>query len=143
MRRKVAFLTALLLAASCGSSVADFDENVANGLAGVEAKITAFLAGLESAAGTPEAAYERHAAFYPEVCAELAAVKAVAAASPRNDLTVKAIEEIEKNLASLETAHRGGLQAEEVTIVAALFESQFDALLRFETAKRNGPRKEE
>jgi len=137
-RQTIVILAAALVMVGCAwLSVAEYDPALAHGVAGLQKKVDTFLAGLGECAGTPEGEYDRHASFYAEARQELAGLGQLARVQPGNDLTVRSLDSLAENLDQLEAMHRAGItSADEVALIAGLFDTQFRMLLELENAKK-------
>lgn len=134
--RTSASLTIALLLFGCACfSIAGFDPAVASGTEALHAKFTRFLTTVGECAGTPEAEYSRHTAFYTEAWQDLERLEAAALSRPHNELTLDSINAIRDNLAQLEGLHRLGLSRGEVDVITKLFDTQFRMLVELENAK--------
>jgi hypothetical protein len=140
MKRKTsAALTIALLIFGCACfSIADFDPELATGAGALQQKFALFLSRLGECAGTPEADYSQHGAFYVEAWQDLERLEAAALRQPDNELTLRSIDAIRDNLAELEGLHRLGLSRGEVEVISTLFDTQFRMLVELENVK---PRK--
>ncbi|HJQ39367.1 MAG TPA: hypothetical protein VKB93_19675 [Thermoanaerobaculia bacterium] len=119
-----------------GYFIAQYNPAIDNGATRLSEEVDDFLIELESTAGTPAGAYERHAPAYDELRAEIETLRAVAVAQRGNDLTVHSLDLIAENLTKLETLHTDGISAEELRVVRTLFDSQFRMLVQLENAKK-------
>jgi len=139
-RGNVAMLIAaivLALLTGCVSRVAPHDAIIAAGLADLQSSNSRFFDELQQTVGTPDAAWECHAAWYEETRAEIAALRVRAGSYDRkNDPTVAALELLEKSVNELETAHAEGLSAGEIPVLRTLFDSQLRMLIELEAAKK-------
>jgi hypothetical protein len=130
----------LALLAGCVSRVAPYDETIAAGLAKLQSSHARFFDELAQAAGTPDAAWECHVAWYEQTRAEIAALRTRAASYHRkNDPTAGALEMLDRSLDDLEEAHAGGLSREEIPVLRTLFDSQLRMLIELEAAKKRAP----
>jgi hypothetical protein len=142
MRRRAngALLLAMILLAlpaGCVPRVAPHDEGIAAGLATLQSSLTRFFDTLQLRAGTPDAAWECHAAWYEETRAEIAALRVRAAVyGSRNAHTTEALALLEASIDELESAHAAGLSAGQIPVLRALFDSQLRMLIQFEAAKK-------
>lgn len=136
-RTKAILLTIASFALSCSTwYIAQYDAKLDGGAVELQQKVDTFLTYLEQTAGTPEAAYEKHEAFYQDVRADLSMLRSLAAVQRGNEITVQSLDAIGDNLARLEKIHAEGISAEEISIVRGLFASQFRLLIQFENAKQ-------
>ncbi|MGZ5441974.1 MAG: hypothetical protein ACXW5U_16380 [Thermoanaerobaculia bacterium] len=139
-REKFAVLIAaivLALLAGCVSRVTPHDAVIAAGLADLQSSHSRFFDELQQTVGTPDAAWEYHAAWYEETRAEIGALRTRAASHDlKNDPTVAALELLEESVNELETAHAEGLSAGEIPVLRTLFDSQLRMLAQLEAAKK-------
>jgi hypothetical protein len=141
MRHKTsAALTILLMVFGCACfSIAGFNQQIVTGTEALQQQFETFLSGLAECAGTPEAEYARHSAFYAEARGALDRLQAEAELQQGNELTLRSLEDIRDNLAELEELHRSGLSRAELEVISTLFDTQFRMLVELENVK---PRKE-
>jgi outer membrane murein-binding lipoprotein Lpp len=126
----------LALLAGCVSRVAPHDAEIAAGLAELQASHARFFDELQRTAGTPDAAWECHAAWYEETRARIAALRTRAESSGlKDDPTPPALELLDQTLDELEAAHAEGLSSGEISVLRTLLDSQLRALIQRETAK--------
>jgi hypothetical protein len=142
MRRKTttSLSMALLIFGCACFSIAGFDPEIVTGAARLQHDFAVFFSGLAECAGTPDAQFERHEAFYADAWQELERLEDQARGQPANQLTLDSIDAIRDNLAALEAIHRQGISRGEVDVIATLFDSQLRMLVELENAKQ---RKEE
>jgi hypothetical protein len=138
-RTSASLIIALLIFGCACFSIAEFDPEVVSGAEALHQKFGHFLSTLGECAGTPEADYSRHTAFYTEAWQDLERLEAEARSRPHNELTLRSLEAIRDNLVELEGLHHLGISRGEVDVVARLFDTQFRMLVELENAK---PRKE-
>jgi hypothetical protein len=134
----IAIIAAVVLAllAGCVSRVAPHDAEIAAGLAELQSSHTRFFDELQRTAGTPDAAWECHTAWYEETRARIAALHTRAASYElKNDPTSHSLELLGKSVDELEAAHAGGLSGGEISVLRTLFDSQLRMLIELETAK--------
>lgn len=142
MKRRVDVFTliaaiVLALLTGCVSRVAPHDEQIAAGLAGLKASHTRFFDGLHQTAGTPDAAWECHIAWYEQTRAEISALRTRAASyNLASDPTADALALLEQSVAELEEMHAGGLSRDEIAVLRTLFDSQLNMLIHLEAAKK-------
>jgi hypothetical protein len=137
-----AIFAALVLAllSGCASSVVPHDEDLADGLAGLQSSTGWFFDQLQQVTGTPDADWVHHAAWYEETRSEIAALPVRASATgATNDPTLLALVLLDQSVAELETAHAAGLSAAEIPVLRTLFDSQLRMLIQLETARQRTP----
>jgi hypothetical protein len=127
---------ALMLPAACAGRVAPYDETIASGLAGLQASNDRFFARLEQTAGTVEAEWPSHVAWYDEMRVEIGALRLIASQSAQNDATVDALGLLARSIDELEKAHGAGLSPGEIPVLRTLFDSQLRMLIQLEAAKK-------
>lgn len=134
-----ALLIALLIVApaGCASRIAPHDETIAAGLADLRSRHTRFFDELQQAAGTPDAAWECHIAWYDETHAEIAALRSRAASyGLKSDPTADALALLDRSVAELEQVHAEGLSRGEIPMLRTMFDSQLHMLIELEEAKK-------
>ena len=137
--RLALLVAAIVLAvlAGCASRIAPHDGTIAAGLSALQQSHGRFFDQLQLSAGTPDAAWERHSAWYEETRAEIAALRTRAASHGlAQDPTGDALELLEKSVDELEVMHRQGISAVEVPMLRILFDSQLRMLAQLEAAKK-------
>ena len=133
----VVLAVVLAVVAGCVSRVAPHDAVIAAGLADLQSSNSRFFDELRRTAGTPDAAWECHIAWYEETLAEIAALRTRAEShGVKNDPTVEALELLQRSVAELEEAHAEGLSAGEIPVLRTLFDSQLRMLIELEAAKK-------
>lgn len=130
----------LALPAGCVSRIAPHDETIAAGLAELRSRNTRFFDELQQAAGTPDAAWECHVAWYDETHAEIAALRTRSASyGLKNDPTADALALLDRSVAELEQVHAEGLSGGEIPMLRTMFDSQLHMLIELEEAKKRTP----
>lgn len=124
------FVAVVLLASCAGNTVKD--PAFGTDLAALQQKVDAFLANLETVAGTTDGDFAGHAAFYPEVREEVASLQRRAANIPGNAAILAGLAGIAENLQHLESLHRQGVSPAEVPVLRNLLGVQFNALSQSE-----------
>ena len=113
---------------------------IAAGLAELRSSHTRFFDELQQAAGTPDAAWECHIAWYEETHAEIAALRTRAASyGLKSDPTADALALLDQSVAELEQAHAEGLSRGEIPMLRTMFDSQLRMLIELEEAKKRTP----
>ncbi|MDR7523209.1 MAG: hypothetical protein QN168_12185 [Armatimonadota bacterium] len=149
LRRFPVVILALLAAAALGLSactaelIAQHDEATVRSVTDLLRKVDSFLIKLErvleTPAGADDARYEKHVAFYDEVRVDLNLIRVRAKALPRNERTVRQIDDLEAALKNFEDLHRQGLNRQVVTTARGIITQAIEAILKAEFAKRRGP----
>jgi hypothetical protein len=142
MKRKtvIALVAALAMFACAWLSLAGHDPALDSDASKLHRKLAVFLDELRQTAGTPEGAYDRATELYAAVRMDLGGLRVAAQGQPGNERTLRIIESIDHNLDELEAVHHDGVSAEEVAIIAQLFDAQFRMLEQLEFMKRkDGP----
>lgn len=136
----ISFFALLAFIAGCTgcATTAGYDPDFERDLTVLRDQVDAFLAQLETTAGTADGAYTRHEAFYAGLWVSFDALRQRAEASPVNGTTVTALAALGENLQRLESLHRQGLTKAEVPVLRKILCPQFDALCQLETAKGKG-----
>jgi hypothetical protein len=132
-------LLALLLAGVSGCAVtliSQYDEQIDKSATALQLEMDAFLTGLEAA---PQPTFAEKQPFYTDYQVKLRSVLLRAQSHPKNDLTVRQIELMTKNLAELQAAHRAGpLDPAAVATTRSLFNLGWQAIIKLELAKKRG-----
>jgi len=147
-RRFPLVVLAVLAVASLGLSactaefIAQHDEATVQAVTGLLRKVDSFLIKLERALESPatadEARYEKHVAFYDEIRVDLNLIRVRAKALPRNERTVRQIDELEAALKNFEDLHKQGLNRQVVVTARGIINQAIEAILKAEFAKRRG-----
>jgi hypothetical protein len=136
----IALVTALVMCGCAWLSIARYDPALDSDTAKLHRKLADFFDELRDTAGTPEGAYERSTQFYFALRMDLGALRIAAQSQPGRERTLLILESIDHNLDELEAIHQDGVSAEEVAIIAQLFDAQFRMLAQLESMKRkDGP----
>ena len=126
----------LALLAGCVSRVAPHDAELAAGLAELQSSHTKFFDELQRTAGTPDADWQCHIAWYEDTRARIAALRNRAASyNLKNDPTSHSLELLDKSVNELEEAHAEGLSQAEIPVLRTLFDTQLRMLIQLEAAK--------
>jgi hypothetical protein len=136
----IALVAALVMCGCAWLSIAEYDPALDSDASKLHRKLAVFLDELRDTAGTPEGAYDRSTEFYAAVRMDLGGLRVAAQSQPGNERTLRTIESIDHNLDELEAVHQDGVSAEEVAVIAQLFDAQFRMLAQLESMKRkDGP----
>ncbi len=146
MRRRTdaAVLTLLLslaIAAGCVTVrfVADYDEQIDQGISDVLRRFEALFTRMERAAGTDAALHPAFVNDYDGLRTTLRGLSARAKAHVKNDLTVEQIDLLLDSLGKLEELHRTGpIPVEQQALLRRGIETSCTAILRLELAKKRG-----
>jgi hypothetical protein len=122
MRALSLALTLALL--SCPATV--MDPAIVRDLAALQPSVDDFLAQLQQKAGTAEADYELHAAFYQTTHQDLASLRSRADAADVRALSL--IDQVSSNIDGLEKVHREGFNGAEIPALRQIFAAQFEAI---------------
>ena len=130
---------ALILAGCTVKLVADYDEQTDRSVTELQRKLETFFVKLERQIGTSDADYVNYEAFYDGVKVDISAIKLRVNAIPKNQITLKQIELLEENLATLEELHQEGItDIQVVKVVQDDFNTALTSILSFELAKKRG-----
>jgi hypothetical protein len=133
---QISLALAVLIAGCSAHTIAEYDENIDRGAAGLHAKFNALFDDLQRTAGTPDGGYDRFAAQYDQLLVDIAALQSHVALQSDNQLTNTSLTLLDDNLHQLEVAHRDGLTAGEIPILRKLFDTQLRSLVQLEVAKK-------
>jgi hypothetical protein len=96
--------------------------------------VSAFLAMLDGAAGTPDAAYASQRAFYYRTAGALRTLRLRAEVTPRSELVVDSLDLIAANVERLRLLHskagEGGLSPPTIGAMRTALEVQFRAMFK-------------
>jgi hypothetical protein len=143
-RSLVVFFLSLLLLLGCGPVrlVSSYDEVIDQRTSDLHTKIGAFVGRMETLAGKPEGTYLANQEPYVEINAEIATLRLHAAAVPKNEITVKLIDELSQNVDSLRKLHEIGGDRGLRKVLAGPALSAIDvncgSIIKFEIAKKRG-----
>jgi hypothetical protein len=138
------WILSLLVLVGCGPVrlVSNYDEVIDHRTSAVHTKIGAFVGRMEALAGKPEGTYEQNQAGYAEIEAEIATLKLHATAVPKNDITVKMIDELAQNVGNLRKLHElggeRGLRKVLAKSALAAIDVNCSTIIKFELAKKRG-----
>lgn len=132
------FIAVLLaLPAACANRAAPHDALLAAGLAELRASTDSFFEELQRTAGTPDAAWESHIAWYEQTRAAIDALRKRAASSGvKDDLSLKALDRLDDSVDQLEGAHAAGLSAGAIPVLRTLFDTQLHVLIELDAAAK-------
>jgi hypothetical protein len=139
-----ALVFSLLMLLGCGPYriISPYDQVIDEGMTKFHTDVTAFVGKMVTLAGKPEGTYDANKASYPELAAELSSLKMHAAQTPKNDLTVKAIDEVTGNVERLRQLHESGkdqgLSKPLAGPALAAIDVQCESILKLEIAKKRG-----
>lgn len=117
-------LTLTLAFLSCPSTA--MDPAIVRELAALQPSVDDFLVQLQQKAGTAEADYAFHAAFYETTRKELASLRGRADAADARALSL--IDQVSSNIDGLEKVHRDGFNGAEIPALRQIFTAQFEAI---------------
>jgi hypothetical protein len=140
VRWTVTFTLFLLILSGCTIKlVADYDEQTDRSVTELQRKLETFFVKLERQIGTPDADYVNYQTFYDGVKVDISAIKLRVSAIPKNQITLKQIELLEDNLATLEQLHQAGItDIQVVKVVRDDFNTALTSILSLELAKKRG-----
>lgn len=140
----VALVLALFVTLGCGPVrlVSPYDQLIDQGITDFHTKLATFIGKVVPLAGKPEGSYEANKDAYPEFAAQLSTLKLRAAQTPKDDITVKAIDELVSNVERLRQLHQSGAEKGLPQALAgpalAAIDVQCESILKFEIAKKRG-----
>ena len=143
IKHRINFLLLLLLpivASGCSVKfIADYDEVTDKLVTELQRKMEYFFLDLEYNFGKPEADYENYIEFYKEIKTDLKLLELRASALPQNEITVKQVKLVHKNLLLFEEIHMEGIN-DMIFIEEPRkdFTLAFINILKLELAKKRG-----
>jgi len=131
----------LLVAVGCQVRFATaYDEIIDRGTSDLHTEVMAFVGKMAALSGTPEGTYDANQAVYPELSAKVSTLRLRAAAAPKNQITVKLLDELAGNLERLRLLHRMGKERGLNQALAGPALSAIDVncstIIQYELAKR-------
>jgi hypothetical protein len=140
VRWTVTFTVFVLILSSCTIKlIANYDEQTDQAVTELQRKLETFFVKLERQVGTSDADYVNYQAFYDGVKVDISAIKLRVKAIPKNEITLKQIELLEDNLATLEELHQEGItDIQVVAVVRDDFNTALTSILSLELAKKRG-----
>jgi len=135
-------LLTFVAAAGCSSVrlIAEYDKRIDDDITSLQKKTETFLSRMERNAGTPEGSFERNAAFYDDVKADIAVLIVRSEALGMNQLTTRQLVLLKESILSLEEQHKKGLTAALIGPVRQSLNTHYAAVLRLEVAKKKNDR---
>jgi hypothetical protein len=119
--------------------IADYDEATDKLVTELQRKMEYFFLDLEYKFGTPDAEYENYIEFYKEIKTDLKLLELRASALPQNEITIKQVKLVQKNLLLFEEIHIEGL--DDMIFIEEPrkdFTIAFINILKLELAKKRG-----
>ncbi len=137
----LACVLVLGLGAGCVHFVADYDEQLDQGVSDVLRQFQTLFTRMERTAGTDGALYANYVAAYDEIRTKLRVLSARARAHEKNDLTVQQLDLLLDTLRQVEELHKlGPIPIEQQGPLRRAVETSCSAILKLELAKkRAGP----
>jgi hypothetical protein len=142
--RLVIWALSLLLVLGCQQVrfVSPYDEIVDRGTSALHTKIASFVGRMVALSGKPEGTYSVNEAVYPEFTAEISTLRLHAAATPKNEITLKQFDELKGNVERLRKLHQLGGDRGLRKLVAdpalAAIDINCGAIIHYEVAKKRG-----
>jgi hypothetical protein len=119
--------------------ISSYDPEIDWGATALQKKMDAFLTGLGTHAGQPQAAYAWNVAFYDDYLVELRSLRIRAQSHEKNEITANQLMLMMDNLQQLRLAHEAGpLVPPTVQATRDLFNQGWQAIIALEIAKRRG-----
>jgi hypothetical protein len=147
-------LVALMLICFLGISgcaitlVSTYDEQTDKNVTALQKKVDAFFLKLEGLNKYPDCSYASNKSFYDDSKVDINSMQIRANAIPQNDLTIQQLDSLSNAFSSLEDLHKlkdkksTCLTREEIEPPRTAFNSIFQAILKFEIAKKRGDSKQ-
>jgi hypothetical protein len=127
------------LTAGCVHFVADYDDQIDQGISDVLRQFQSVFTRMERTAGSEAALYPNFVRDYDDIRTKLRVLSARARAHVKNDLTVQMIDLLLDSLGKLEELHRmGPIPIEQQAVVRRGIETSCTAILKLELAKKRG-----
>ena len=143
IKHHINFLLLLLLpiiVSGCSVKfIADYDEVTDKLVTELQRRMEYFFLDLEYKFDTPEADYENYVEFYKEIKTDLKLLELRTSALPDNEITVKQVKLVQKNLLLFEEIHQEGL--DDMIFIEEPrkdFTIAFINILKLELAKKRG-----
>jgi hypothetical protein len=142
--RLVSVMLALFLALGCGPVrlISPYDELIDQGVTDFHTKVSTFVGKMMTLSGKPEGTYDANTAAYPELTADLSTLKLRAHATPQNEVTEQALNELAVNVENLRKLHQsGGAQGLSPPLAKpalVAIDVQCESILKLEIAKKRG-----
>lgn len=156
-RSVIFWLLSIFLLVTTGCTVrliAEYDENIDQGITTLQKKTEAFLTQMETDLTRSEllkdgaeekekllkkVAYEAHEDFYRDFLVDLRVLKVRADSYAGNELTVKQLEAMEEILNAQKIVHQSGLEtSDDIADMRSAFTRGFKGILKLEIAKKRG-----
>jgi len=140
----VIWALSLLLALGCQQVrfVSPYDEIVDRGTSALHTKIASFVGKMVALSGKPEGTYSANEPIYPEFTAEISTLRLHAAATPKNEITLKQFDELKGNVERLRKLHQlggdRGLRKQVADPALAAIDINCGAIIHYEVAKKRG-----
>jgi hypothetical protein len=129
----------LALTVGCVHFVADYDEQIDQGINQVLKQFQNIFTRLERTAGTDGMLYPNYVTNYDEIRTELRVLRSRAAAHVKNELTIQQIDLLLDSQDKMEALHRmGPIPIEQLSVLRRGIETSCTAILKLEIAKKRG-----
>jgi hypothetical protein len=120
--------------------IADYDEQIDQGVTALQKKSTALLLRLERTVGSAEGDYTNYIPAYDEIKVDLSSLQVRADALALNQLTAGQLSLLRDSYQLIEDRHRtNGLRPLIVQETRKAIDRQFAAILKLEVAKKRDP----
>lgn len=138
---RLLFVVATFLLQQCTSIrlIQEYDEITDQRVTALQEKVASFFVKMDRAIGTADTAYEKSIPFYDDVKTDLNVLMVRAKATPKSQVMQDALASMTSSFETLEKYHKtqGFSNREELVPMKNAFDSQFAALIQFNTALKN------
>jgi hypothetical protein len=132
---------AVLLVTSCTSIrlLSDYDEITDKKVTELQEKFAQYFTKLDRIIGTDEAKYDNYVQFFDGVKADISTIRVRANAIDKNEIVIKQLDLLDKNISDLESLHKIGFKkTAEIIPLKNAFDSSFIAIIKFQMGLKRG-----
>lgn len=134
----------VLLLTGCTSVrlISDYDEITDKKVTEIQEKFAQHFVKLERVIGTKDAEFDNFIQFYDEAKSQLSTLRVRANAIDKNDIVIKQLDFLDKNISDLESLHKIGFKkTSEIIPLKKAFDLSFTAIIKFQMSLKRGEKK--
>ena len=131
----------VLLLTSCTSIrlISDYDEITDKKVTELQEKFAQHFVKLERVIGTEQANYDNFIQFYDGVKADLSTLRVRANAIDKNEIVIKQLDFLDRNVSDLESLHKIGFKkTSEIVPLKDAFDRAFTAIIKLQMGLKRG-----
>lgn len=139
MPKKILLIGILLVQSACAiSMMADYDAATDKALIGLQKRVDLLCFTLKETLNSGRADYKNYASTYRTLDTELNVILTRSRAMPKNDLSVRQLELLQKSLADFKMLHQMGFHhLSEIDVAQQSLDQSFQSIYSLELAKKD------